>query len=88
MFRTSILDGVPLATLQARLTALQLGYLDLTSGNKGESFTYSQGDGAQSVVYTRAHIGDLTQAILIVQTEIDRQSGMRINRRRPMRPFF
>lgn len=86
--RTSILDGIDVATLQSRLSALQQAYLDLTTGGKLESAAYTQGDGSRSVTYTKANIADLTQAILAVQTQIDGLTGQRINRRAPLRPFF
>lgn len=86
--RTSIFDGIGIAALQARLAEMQQAYLDLMAGNRGESYTYSQGDGSKSVTYTRANIGDLAQAILTLQTRIDQLTGQTINRRRPLRPFF
>ncbi len=86
--RTSILDGVSVATLQTRLAAMQLAYLDLTTGGKLQVASYAQGDGSKSVTYTQANIADLTQAILAVQTQIDRLSGITRNRRAPLRPFF
>jgi hypothetical protein len=86
--RTSILDGVLLTDLQTRLAAMQKAYLDLTTGGKVQVAAYTQGDGAKSVTYTQANIADLTQAILAVQTQIDRLQGMRINRRAPLRPIF
>lgn len=86
--RTSILDGVDVSALQARLAQLQQAYLDLSSGAKGESFSYTQGDGTKSVTYTKANIADLTQAILTLQTQIDLASGVSVNRRRPMRIYF
>jgi hypothetical protein len=86
--RTSILDGISLQSLQTRLSALQQAYLDLTTGGKLESAAYTQGDGSRSVTYTKANIADLTQAILLVQTQIDQQTGVCVNRRAPMRPYF
>lgn len=86
--RTSILDGVSLQALQIRLSAMQQAYLDLTTGGKLESAAYTQGDGSRTVTYTKANIGDLTQAILAVQTQIDQLNGVRINRRAPLRPYF
>lgn len=88
MYRTSILDGVDVTALRARLAAMQQAYLDLTSGNKVQVASYTQGDGAKQITYTQANIADLTQAILAVQTQIDRLSGLCINRRRPLRPIF
>ena len=86
--RTSILDGIDPAALQARLAAMQQAYLDLVSGGRVQVASYSQGDGGKSVTYTMANIGDLTASILALQTQIDRLNGLKINRRRPMRPFF
>ncbi|MGJ7611143.1 MULTISPECIES: gpW family head-tail joining protein [unclassified Variovorax] len=86
--RTSILDGISLEALQAQLAALQKAYLDLMAGGKVATASYTQGDGARSVTYTQANIGDLTQAILAVQTQIDGLTGQCINRRAPLRPYF
>jgi hypothetical protein len=88
MPRTSILDGVDITTLQNNLAMLQQAYLNLSAGNKGESFTYAQADGSKSVTYTKANIADLVQTIISVQTQIDRLQGVRQNRRPAMRPFF
>lgn len=88
MRRTSILDGVSVAALQAQLASMQKAYMDLTSGGKVVSASYTQGDGSRSITYTAANIGDLTQAILAVQTQIDQLSGVCINRRAPLRPIF
>lgn len=88
MSRTSILDGLDVSVLQARLTALQLALLDLQAGAKVVTASYAQGDGSRSVTYTAANIADLTQAILSVQSQIDRLTGVCINRRAPLRPLF
>ena len=88
-YRTSILDGVDIITLQARLVEMQAAYLDIVSGNKGESYSYTQGEGGRSVSFSRANIADLTQAIITVQYQIDLLSGSGFkNRRKPMRPYF
>lgn len=86
--RTSILDGISLPDLQSRLAALQQIYLELVGGGKVASASYTQGDGARSITYTQANIGELTQAILALQTQIDRLTGVCLNRRPPMRPVF
>lgn len=88
MNRTSILDGVDVGALRARLSAMQQAYLDLTTGGKVEVASYAQGDGARTVTYTKANIADLTQAILGVQSQIDRLTGQCNNRRAPIRPVF
>lgn len=86
--RTSILDGVSVQALQTQLASMQQAYLSLMAGGKIESASYTQGDGSRSISYTKANIGDLTQAILAVQSQIDQLNGVSINRRPPLRPFF
>lgn len=86
--RSSILDGMDVSVLQARLAEMQQAYLDLTSGQRGESYSYTQGEGAKSVTYTKSSISHLTQAIITLQTQIDRLTGVSVNRRPPIRPYF
>lgn len=86
--RTSILDGIDVSELRTRLASMQQAYLDLTSGAKVEAASYAQGDGSRSVTYSRANLSSLTQAIISIQTQIDRLSGQSINRRKPLRPMF
>lgn len=88
MARTSILDGLPLEVLQARLTALQMAMLDLDSGSKVVTASYTQGDGAKQITYTQADRVSLRQTILAVQTQIDRLNGVCVNRRAPIVPYF
>ncbi len=66
----SILAGMPTATLQANLAKLQQAYLDLSTGAKGESYSYTQGDGAKAVTYTRANLAQLVQAIQLLQAQL------------------
>ncbi|VVP61665.1 hypothetical protein PS870_06405 [Pseudomonas fluorescens] len=80
--RLNNLSGVPKATLQQWLTESQQALHDLSTGNKGESFSYTQGDGAKSVTYTRADIGALQAHINALLYAL----GMR--RRRAIRPVF
>lgn len=87
-FRPSILDGIDVTVLQQRLQALQSAYLDLTSGAKVATVAYSQGDGSRTVSYTPANIGELTAAIITVQSQIDKLTGQCVGRRAPMRPYF
>ena len=86
--RTSILDGMSVTTLQSQLAALQQAYIDLTSGAKVQVASYSQADGSKTVTYRMGNIGDLTRAILSLQTQIDTLNGLRVNRVRPMSPFW
>lgn len=80
--RLNNLSGVPPATLTQWLTESQQALHDLSTGAKGESFSYAQGDGSKSVTYTRADIGALQAHILALQYAL----GMR--RRRAIRPVF
>jgi hypothetical protein len=43
--------------LQAALTSAQQAYIELSTGAKGVSFTYSQDDGNRSVTYQQTDIG-------------------------------
>ena len=66
----SILAGMDPTLLQGQLAKLQQAYLDLSSGTKGENFSYTQGDGAKSVTYSRANIGQLVIAIRQIQAQL------------------
>lgn len=66
----SLLAGRSTAQLQADLAAAQQAYIDLSSGAKGESFSYTQGDGAKSVTYTRANLGQLAALIRTLQLQL------------------
>lgn len=88
MQRTSILDGIDVSVLQARLANMQQAYLDLTTGKRVQTASYAQGDGGRTVSYSLANIEQLTQAILSVQSQIDRLTGVCVNRRAPLRPVF
>lgn len=80
----SILTGMNPATLQAALASAQQAYLDLSTGAKGESYSYSQGDGSKSVTFTRANIAQLSVLIRQLQTEL----GIISRSRRPVRFRF
>lgn len=66
----SLLAGMDTTVLQARLTAMQLDYLDLSSGRKPMSASYAQGDGSKSVSYTMATIGQMVMAIRQLQAQL------------------
>ena len=80
--RLNNFSGVPQATLQQWLTESQQALHDLSTGAKGESFSYTQGDGAKSVTYTRADLGALQAHINALLYAL----GLR--RRRAIRPVF
>jgi hypothetical protein len=81
---TSILAGMDTTVLQTQLAAMQLAYLNLSSGALGESYSYTQGDGAKSVTYTRANLGALDQAIRLLQAQL----GIIRTPRRALRVLF
>ena len=81
---TSLLAGLPTATLQAQLQEAQLAYLNLAAGGKAESLSYTQGDGAKSVTYTRANLADLAAVIQLLQSQL----GVVARARRPLRPVY
>jgi len=86
--RTSILDGVSLSSLTSQLATMQQAYLALASGQQIVTASYAQGDGSRSVTYRQPDLANLTQSIISVQTQIDALNGARINRRKPLRPYF
>jgi phage-related tail protein len=59
----SVFAGMTRAQLSAALSAAQQAYIDLLSGAKGESYSYSQGEGSRAVTYTRANLSQLTALI-------------------------
>jgi len=57
--------------LQAALTSAQQAYIELSTGAKGVSFSYTQGDGTRSVSYQQTDIGQLTALIQLLQAQLD-----------------
>jgi len=56
--------------LQTALTSAQQAYLELSTGAKGVSFSYTQGDGTRSVSYQQTDIGQLTALIQLIQAQL------------------
>jgi len=81
---TSLLAGRPTAQLQTDLANAQQAYIDLSTGAKGESYSYTQGDGSKSVTYTQANLGALTALIRTLQMQL----GVVTRGRRPARFRF
>jgi hypothetical protein len=81
---TSIMAGMDTTVLQTNLNNLQQAYLDLSTGAKGEIYSYTQGDGAKAVTYTRANLGAMVQAIQLLQAQL----GLVPCVRRPILPCF
>lgn len=82
--RSSILAGRSTAQLQQDLAQLQQAYIDLSSGTKGETYSYTQGDGAKSITYTRANLPQLIAAIKLIQAQL----GIVTQPRRPVRFIY
>ncbi|WP_077556682.1 gpW family head-tail joining protein [Rhodanobacter sp. B04] len=70
--------------LQASLAVAQQAYIDLSTGAKGESYSYTQGDGAKSVTYTRANLPALANMIQLLQSQL----GIVSRARRPVRFWY
>lgn len=81
---TSLLAGRPTAQLQIDLANAQQAYIDLSTGAKGESYSYTQGDGSKSVTYTQANLGALTALIRTLQLQL----GVVTRGRKPVRFRF
>lgn len=81
---TSLLAGRSTAQMQTDLANAQQAYIDLSTGVKGESFSYTQGDGAKSVTYTQANISALVAVIRMLQQQL----GIVQHARRPVRFRF
>jgi hypothetical protein len=75
----TLLTGMSREQLQAALNAAQQAYIELSTGAKGVSFSYTQGDGTRSVSYQQTSLGDLLALIQAIQTELG------ITSRRPIR---
>jgi hypothetical protein len=65
---------------QAALMSAQQALMDLSMGNKGEAFAYTQGDGAKSVTYTRADMGTLQNLIQSLKGSLGLCGGRRGSR--------
>ena len=68
------------AALQQALNAAQQAYIDISTGAKGESYSYAQGDGARSVTYSKANIAELSALIRQLQMQL----GLIKRARRPL----
>ena len=82
---TSLLAGS--MTDEQLRDALQKGlaaYIDLTTGSRGVSFSYSQGDGTRSVSYQQSSLADLLALIQLLQAQL----GIVARPRKPVRFRF
>ena len=81
---TSIFGGMSTTQLQAALTTAQQAYLDLSSGAKVVTASYTQGDGSKSVTYTAASLPNIVALIKQLQAQL----GIICHGRRPMRMLY
>ncbi|HFD8837216.1 TPA: gpW family head-tail joining protein [Salmonella enterica] len=58
------------AQLLDALTAAQQAYTELSTGAKGVSFSYTQGDGTRSVTYLPTELSHLMSFIQLLQAQL------------------
>ena len=63
----SVFEGMTRAQLVVALTAAQTALIELQTGNKAVSMSYSQGDGAKSVTRKMTTTGECRALILQLQ---------------------
>lgn len=82
---TSLLAGsMTDEQLRDALQKAQQAYIDLTTGSRGVSFSYSQGDGTRSVSYQQSSLADLLALIQLLQAQL----GIFARPRKPVRFRF
>ncbi|BBR20136.1 MULTISPECIES: gpW family head-tail joining protein [Enterobacteriaceae] len=82
---TSLLaGGMTDEQLRDALQKAQQAYIDLTTGSRGVSFSYSQGDGTRSVSYQQSSLADLLALIQLLQAQL----GIVARPRKPVRFRF
>jgi len=77
MVSRTIFIGMSRQQLQELLGKAQQAYIELMSGNKGVSFSYTQGDGTRSVTYNQTSAQDLLALIQLLQVELGLATGRR-----------
>ncbi|HCM7679631.1 TPA: phage head-tail adapter protein [Klebsiella aerogenes] len=82
---TSLLaGGMTDEQLRDALQKAQQAYIDLTTGSRGVSFSYTQGDGTRSVYYQQSSLADLLALIQLLQAQL----GIVARPRKPVRFRF
>ncbi|EMV0167084.1 phage head-tail adapter protein [Klebsiella variicola] len=82
---TSLLAGsMTDEQLRDALQKAQQAYIDLTTGSRGVSFSYSQGDGTRTVSYQQSSLADLLALIQLLQAQL----GIVARPRKPVRFRF
>lgn len=66
----TIFTGMSKAQLSEALQKAQAALIELSTGKKGVSFSYTQGDGTRSVTYTQTTVKDLVALIQMLQAEL------------------
>ena len=82
--RTSIFSGMQRPQLEHALREAQQAYLQLSTGARVVTASYTQGDGAKSVTYTAASLPNIVALI----KELQAQLGIVRHGRRPIRPVY
>lgn len=68
---TSLLAGaMSRAQQEEALSRAQQAYIELSTGSKGVSFSYAQGDGTRSVTFQQTDIGQLMGLIQLLQAQL------------------
>ncbi|HDZ2426351.1 TPA: gpW family head-tail joining protein [Klebsiella pneumoniae] len=82
---TSLLaGGMTDEQLRDALQKAQQAYIDLTTGSRGVSFSYTQGEGTRSVSYQQSSLADLLALIQLLQAQL----GIVARPRKPVRFRF
>ena len=82
---TSLLAGsMTDEQLRDALQKAQQAYIDLTTGSRGVSFSYSQEDVTRSVSYQQSSLADLLALIQLLQAQL----GIVVRPRKPVRFRF
>lgn len=82
---TSLLaGGMTDEQLRDALQKAQQAYIDLTTGSRGVSFSYTQGDGTRSASYQQSSLADLLALIQLLQAQL----GIVARPRKPVRFRF
>ncbi|MEA2831570.1 MAG: hypothetical protein QOF22_2318 [Bradyrhizobium sp.] len=86
LFRASqsIFAGMSREDLQAALRDAQHAYIELTTGRREVSVSYTQGEGAKSVTFTPSSLASLSVMI----SELQACLGIKRQPRRPIRFRF
>lgn len=70
MLNAGLLSGMTNEQLKALLVKAQNAYIELQLGNKGVTFSYTQGDGTRSITYSQTSSAELSALILTIQCQL------------------